>query len=65
MDDALRRFHTFKDVFLLEPAGKKFKGQSQWPDNRAWEEAKGRWHNKYWNLDDIQEVARNECLAGL
>jgi len=28
MEDALRRFHTFKDVFLLGRAGKKAKAKA-------------------------------------
>ena len=38
---------------------------SQCPENGTREEAKGRRGNKCWNLDAVQEAARNECLAGL
>jgi len=64
MGDTLHCFHTFKDV-LTRARQQKGVGQSLCPGNGTCEEAKGRWRNKYWNLDAVQKAVQNECLAGL
>jgi len=50
--------------FLTRPSRQNVDSHSRFPENGTRDEAKGRCGNKCWNLDTVQEVARNECLAG-
>jgi len=40
------------------------KGPSQYPNNRTFEEANGRWGNKYWKLDSVHEAPHSGYLVG-
>jgi len=61
----LTSFSHLKRCFLPGASQHKGVGQSQCPENRTREEAKGRWRNNWWNLDAVQEVVQNEFLVGL
>jgi len=55
---------TPSNMFLTWTSWKKSEGPRQCPENGTDEKANGRQENIFWNLDTIQEAARNECLLG-
>jgi len=61
----LALFSHLERCFLTQASKQQGDDQSQWPTNGTSKEAKGRRRNKCWNLYAVQEVAQNECLAGL
>jgi len=65
MEDALHRFHTFKDVFLLRWASNKAKAKGNGLRTQICEEAKQKQGNKYWNLHSVLAAVVNGHLEGL
>jgi len=61
----LASFSYLQRCFLTRLSRQQGEGQRQYPENGTRKEAKGRWANKCWTLDTVQEAAPNEHLAGL
>jgi len=61
----LASFSHLVRCFLTWASLQKGKGHSQCPENGTCEDAKCRQGNKCWNLDTVQELVQNKCLAVL